>query len=417
MSPQTYHVQASIDSPSSFPHDSISSLWNLKWRQLASLGVYPFHDGKVEDFEPIFRTLIQTNNDDYNVFYNPDTYAEPFLPAAKALLADAKAAEQAGDIDKARELYLRAGTVCRIGRFPIVRSQLGRQLWELNKSAYLGASPHLNPPSSEVKIAFTHASREAGESPDDIIPAYLRIPEGKPPASGWPLLLFICGLDHYRTDFEQRSARHTRNGFVCLTVEIPGTGDCPAAKKDPTSPERLWSSVFDWIDANKGQYNLDVGKIAARGMSTGGYNAMRIAHTHANRLVAVVAQGGGSHYMFDPQWIKAQNHMEYPYALADALTFKFGYDSMTEYAADAMARFSLLDSGIFEQPSSRLLLVNGMEDSIFPIEDSFIALRHGRVKDARFLEDRAHVGNPGGDDIVYDWLDEVVHDKAHNEPR
>jgi pimeloyl-ACP methyl ester carboxylesterase len=408
MASQPYHVQSSIDNPQSFPHSSVSALWNSKWRKLASMGVYPFHDGRVEDFEPVFQKLIQANNDDYNVFYDPDKYGDPFLPAAESLLAEAKAAEKDSDTKKARDFYLRAGAVCRIGRFPIVRSPLGRKLWELNKTAYLGASPYLSPPSSEVNIPFIHALPTAGESTEASIPAYLRIPEGEPPADGWPVLLFICGLDHYRTDFEQRTARHAENGFSCLVVEIPGTGDSPAAKNDPASADRLWSSVFDWIDANKTQYCFDTSKTFARGMSTGGYNAIRIAHTHANKLFAVVAQGGGCHHMFDPHWIKAQNHMEYPFALADALAFKFGYESADKYAVDAMQKFSLLDSGIFDKTSARLLLINGMEDSIFPIEDSLIPLRHGRVKDARFLENRAHVGNPGADDIVYDWLNEVV---------
>lgn len=412
MTSQTYHVQSSVDNPHAFAqHDSVSALWNLKWKQLASMGVYPFHDGNVEDFELIFQSLILTSNDDYSVFSDPDRYADPFFPVVESLLAKAKTAEQAGDKEAARGLYLRAGTVCRIGRFPIVRSPLGRKLWELNKAAYLGASPYLSPVSVEVKIPFTHASSAAGESPSAIIPAYLRIPEGECPTDGWPVLLFICGLDHYRTDFEQRTARHAKSGLACIILEIPGTGDCPAAKNDPASPDRLYSSVFDWIDAQKNHYSFDTGKIVARGVSTGGYNAMRIAHTHADRLFAVVAQGGGSHHMFDPEWIKAQNHMEYPFALADALAFKFGYGSVDEYMADARQKFSLLESGVFDKKSARLLLINGMEDSIFPIEDSFIPLRHGRVKDARFLEDRAHVGNPGADDILYDWFDEVMSTK------
>jgi hypothetical protein len=49
-------------------------------------------------------------------------------------------------------------------------------------------------------------------------------------------------------------------------------------------------------------------------MSTGGYYGMRMAHTHADRLLAVVSQGGGCHRMFDKDWIKAQDKMEYPYA-------------------------------------------------------------------------------------------------------
>ena len=54
------------------------------------------------------------------------------------------------------------------------------------------------------------------------------------------------------------------------------------------------------------------------------YYAMRVAHTHSDRLKATIAQGGGSHGMFDEAWIRAQNHMEYPFALADALAAKLG---------------------------------------------------------------------------------------------
>jgi predicted esterase len=91
------------------------------------------------------------------------------------------------------------------------------------------------------------------------------------------------------------------HGFATLSFEIPGTGDCPAAPSDPASPDRLMSSVVDWVEANAQTYGFDLQKIVARGISTGGYYAFRIAHTHANRLFAVVAQGGGCHHMFDPE--------------------------------------------------------------------------------------------------------------------
>lgn len=65
---------------------------------------------------------------------------------------------------------------------------------------------------------------------------------------------------------------------------------------------------------------------------------MRIAHTHTDRLVAVVSQGGGSHYMFDPVWIRAQNQMEYLSTLADALAYKFRYEDVESYInGDAQA--------------------------------------------------------------------------------
>jgi hypothetical protein len=86
--------------------------------------------------------------------------------------------------------------------------------------------------------------------------------------------------------------------------------------------------------------------------------------------------------MFDPPWIGASNQMEYPFALADALAYKFGYrgaDPIAMYTAEAR-KFSLLDSGVLEHPSCKLLVIDGMEDSIFPIEDNFIVGIRGDKK-------------------------------------
>ncbi|GLA78736.1 hypothetical protein AtubIFM55763_011751 [Aspergillus tubingensis] len=158
-----------------------------------------------------------------------------------------------------------------------------------------------------------------------------------------------------------------------LLVDIPGTADSPAAPNDPESPDRLWSSVLDWVDEHKDQYDFNPSQISARGISTGGYYAMRIAHTHADRLLAVVAQGGGSHHMFDPEW---------PLALAEALAQQFGYTDVQKYTAgNARERLSLLESGILDNGCTWLLLINAMEDSIFLIEDSILPLQHGRMKD------------------------------------
>jgi pimeloyl-ACP methyl ester carboxylesterase len=95
-----------------------------------------------------------------------------------------------------------------------------------------------------------------------------------------------------------------------LIVEIPGTGDNPGAPSDPESPDRVWSSLFDWVDAQEGIDNKNVANI---GFSTGGYYSIRVAHTHADRLKGVVALGGGCHHMFDPEWLDAANDMEYPF--------------------------------------------------------------------------------------------------------
>lgn len=402
-----YHVQRLVDDPNSFPHHtSVSALWNLKWKKPASLGIYPFADGNLKDFEPIFSSLIQSSGDNVDVFFNGDDYAKPFIPVGESLIAQAKEAEQAGKPEDARELFLRAATVYRIARFPINgRSLLSTKAWEAGKAAYLDAAPYLSPLHREVEIPYRHAKSAAGESAEDVIPVILTYPlAGNLAGCKYPVILLIVGLDGYRTDQRQFSSEHARRGFACLTVDIPGTGDCPAARNDPTSPERLWSSVLDWIDEN----GFDSLRVVVPGLSTGGYYALRIAHTHANRLLGVVSQGGGGDHMFDPEWIRAQNHSEYPLALADALALKFSYGSVEEYIADEpRKKFGLHENGILDMKCTRLLLINRMEDNIFPIDDYILALTRDNIKEAMFIDGAEHTAEPEAGPIIYEWVDKL----------
>ena len=409
-----FHVQSTAaelrDGFPYFPfHASVSALWKDKWRMPCSHGIYPFTDANVMDFDPIFAQLVKISGDKSDILYRPDDYAKPFLPVAEKLVQQAEQAEAQGDKAKALDLYLRAAAVYRIARFPINRSKVSQEAWEKGKAAYTKGGLYLDPPSVAVDVPFKHVNVSSGDT-DVPIQAFLRMPKGEKPKDGWPVLLFICGLDAYKTDHTPRTQQHVDHGFATLSFEIPGTGDCPAAPNDPTSPDRLMSSVLDWVVDHAAEYGFNTGRVLARGISTGGYYAMRIAHTHADRLFAVVAQGGGCHYMFDPAWIRAQNQMEYPYALAEALAYKFGYrdaDPVKAYAADAR-KFSLLDAGVLDHPSCKLLVLDGMEDSIFPIEDNFIVGIRGDKKDLLARGNRGHMGNPGAEDILYAWIDDAV---------
>lgn len=325
------------------------------------------------------------------------------------LISMAEGAEARGDTDKARELYLRAAVVYRLARFPINRSPVSQRAWEQGKAAYVKAGRYMNPPNVPVDVPFAHADVAAGDS-DVPIQAFLRIPTGEKPKEGWPVIVFLCGLDGFKTDQTPLVQKYVDRGFATLTFEIPGTGDCPAAPNDPAAADRLMSSVLDWVSANSAAHGFDLKKVVAQGVSTGGYYAIRVAHTHADRLFAAVSQGGGGHYMFNPQWIRASNQMEYPFALAEALAYKFGYrgdDAVEAYAADGH-KFSLLSSGVLDRPSCKLLMIGGMEDSIFPIEDNFIVAMKGDKKDLVVRGDRSHMGEPGAERILLDWVDNTM---------
>ena len=270
------------------------------------------------------------------------------------------------------------------------------------------AAKYTTPKFTEIEIPFNHADTSKGDT-NTPIPAYLRVPEGKSRfPTGHPPLLFFCGIDGYRTDTTSFYAKHLENGFAVIVLEIPGTGDCPASRADQESPDRLLSSVLDWLQSNGSRLNFDLGKICIHGVSTGGYSAMRAAHTHADQLFAVVAHGGGSHHMFDGAWIRMQDQMKYPFGLAEAFAFKFGYSSVEEYAKDdnARKRYSLIDGEgrVADRPSCRMLIINGMEDSLFPCEDSMLVAAKGWNKDLFVAGNLRHMGYPVCDDIVNNWL-------------
>ena len=69
----------------------------------------------------------------------------------------------------------------------------------------------LDPPSVPVDIPFVHSDTSAGDL-DVAVQAYLRTPMGTKPSDGWPVLLFICGLDAYRTDHTPRTQAHVDHG-------------------------------------------------------------------------------------------------------------------------------------------------------------------------------------------------------------
>ena len=213
-----YHVQSTAEHlRDGFPyfahHESVSKLWAQKWRPPCSHGIYPFTDGDVADFDPIFADLADRSGDDPAILYRPDDYARPFLPVGERLTAQAADALSQSKLDQARNLYLRSAAVYRIARFPINRSELGQEAWRLGKAAYEEGGKLLDPPSVPVSLPFTHAEVAAADS-ERPIDAYLRLPKSERPAAGWPVLLFICGLDAYRTDHTPRTQQHVDRGFA-----------------------------------------------------------------------------------------------------------------------------------------------------------------------------------------------------------
>lgn len=314
------------------------------------------------------------------------------------------------DIEAAKKLYLNANAVYRLARFPYICTDLKTQVFEEQKEVYLRGSQLWTHPVSEVIIPHTHTANDDGRN----IPLYIRKPAGPGP---FPTILLITGLDGHRPDNTERTEEHLTRGWATVILDIPGTTlDCPANKRDPLSPDRLFTSILDWIATCP---YLDSNRVIAWGLSAGGYYAIRLAHTHRTQLLGSVGHGAGTHHYISSEWLHQISKHEYPFGLERAYTLKYGYSSFQEMKAKCQDEFSLV-SGRGEgvavvgmgMPSCRLLLVNGVLDGCMPVEDSMLLAEYGTPKEMRFVRGRAHMGYPEANGVVYSWLEEVMASKS-----
>ncbi|KAJ5908538.1 Heptaketide hydrolyase ayg1 [Penicillium taxi] len=394
---------------STYPHKgSIKALWETKWKFCSQKSIYPFHDGSFEDFEPIFEKLIAENiNDPFT-----NEYTNTFLPIVTNLEEEAAKALKANNPSQASDLYRRAAVVLRIARFPYVSPKtrpdnaVKRAAFDRQKDVYLKAAALWKPVLKEVIIPHSHASGLDGAQ----IPAYVRLPEEASAGNRVPVVLLMTGLDGYRPDNSQRTHEIINRGWATVVVEIPGTADSPADPADPESADRLWSSVLDYIAL---QPQFDTSRVAAWGLSAGGFYAIRAACTHRERLVGSVAHGPGSHHFLGKEWLSKVNDHEYPFEITASWAEKYGYANKEDFIENAQKKFSLVETGIVDQPNCRLLLLNGVDDGVVPIEDSIVLLNHGGPKEGRFFEGLLHMGYPHSLPVAYKWLEEVL---SPNEP-
>lgn len=90
------------------------------------------------------------------------------------------------------------------------------------------------------------------------------------------------------------------------------------------------------------------------------------------------------------------------------MAMKHGFESVEAYREGAQKKFSLLETGILDQPSTRLLLVSGTLDGLMPIEDSMMLFEYGSPKEGRFFAGALHMGYPKANEAVYPWMESVM---------
>jgi hypothetical protein len=349
----------------------------------------PFMYTRLDEVERVLNQLHSVDR---------DAWAEAFVGLAAPYEERAAEAEACGDVAAARDLYLVAYDYCHVARYPAPNSPGKLRAYRRSQDNYLKAARYFDPPLERVEMSF---KGRAGEGAVSV--GLLRKPTG---VERPPVVVIWGGIDAFKE--ERKPDEYLAIGLAVLAIDMPGVADAPLAGSEDA--ERLWDAVFDWIAARD---DLDSTRVAIVGGSTGGYWAAKVAHTHRARIKAAVDHGGCTHYAFTPEWIARSQRGEYPFELAETLACAFGrstYDDWVEYAP----RLSLLTQGILDQPCAPLLLVNGVDDSVFPIRDLYLLLEHGSPKWARFIAGSGHMGPPTAMPTILTWLAEQLSAHSHS---
>jgi alpha-beta hydrolase superfamily lysophospholipase len=363
---------------------TVTEIWN-HWKEAARLGVYPFDYTRYEDHEAVLMRLTSVEH---------EPWARAYMAAAEPFERAAKTAEAAGDSDKARRDYLRASGLYRLARWPVCNSPSKKLAYSKSKETFLAAARYFDPPLARVEMPFAGRSGEG-----TAVIGYLRRP--RRPAKP-PVLLGWGGLDYYKEDVTDLFAPLLDRGIATLIIDIPGTADAPV-RASPDA-ERIWDAAIDWIKRNP---ELDGARTAGWGLSTGGYWAGKVAHTHAQHFRGVVNHGGCAHYTLQPHWIEQAQWGHYPFELAESLASTIGLATIEDWAANA-GKLSLLDQGVLDRPSAPLLLINGTADTVFSVRDMYLLLEHGTPKTARFFPGE-HMGITAETmPMIYDWIERVL---------
>jgi esterase FrsA len=361
---------------------TLAEVWQ-HWQPNAKNALHPMAFTTYDDHQRVFAKLTSLDR---------DAWAEAYSAAAQPFEEQARAAEATGDARAAKENYFHAYALYRMARYPTTNSPGKRAAYRKSQEMYLAAARYLPYAFERVEIPFKGRSGEGTKS----IGYFVRPKD----AGRMPLVIMWAGIDTFKEDRTEIWEPLLAAKLSLLLIDMPGTGDAPLFGSEDA--ERLWDAVLDWCRTRP---EIDARRVAVWGGSTGGYWAAKVAHTHHERLAAAVCHGGCAHHAFTPAWIEKAQHGSYAFELAETLASAFGRNSFEEWV-DFCPRLSLLKQGVLDGPCAPLLLVNGTEDSIFPIEDMHLLLEHGSPKSARFYP-VGHMGyTPDTNPTIIRWLAE-----------
>ncbi len=323
-----------------------------------------------------------------------DEWAVAWSAIAERYDKRAKSEEASNNSQAAQEDYRMAWRYYNFARWPAPNSPGKKKAYENSLVAFRDYARLLDPPLETVRIPFEGKA----------IVGYLRLPKGIRPA---PVVLTIGGGDTYKEESAQGDAALISNGIGFFAEDMPGTGEMPI--KADVGAERVFSRILDYLATRP---EVDSNRIVARGGSSGGYWAAKLAYVERERLRGVVVWGSPVDGYWQPEWQrKSLASREYLFDLFASRFSAYGVTTLDEYLA-FLPRMSLKKEGFLGQPSAPMLIINGEKDSQVPISDLYLLLQAGgSPKEAWVNPDGGHTGRSQewpdsriSEEVVMPWI-------------
>lgn len=252
-------------------------------------------------------------------------------------------ATQAGYRRTAGEAFLRAAVSYHFAKFVwVLDPERNRRATDAAVRSLYDAHALLDPTAERIEAPLGHSS----------VVANLRRPAGTGPL---PLVILIPGLDSTKEEFYAWESVFLARGMATLSLDGPGQGETGFTMNIRPDYELAVAAA---LDAVAGRAELDLTRVAAAGVSLGGYYVARSA-AFEPRLRAVAGVSGP--YDMAAQWDSM------PSLTRETFTHHSGAVS----EADARSRAAELSlAGVAERIEQPCLVVTGRRDRVIPWEQT-----------------------------------------------